>query len=139
MTRLSLTHNSCQSPSDSFARFNVPMAPLSEFKDRLRWARERAGLTPTQAAQRLAVAYPTYKGWENGKIKGEAGGRSKSIAKAAHLFKVELLWLIEGRGQPHLRQNPIAQEIEQLASQLPMDEQEDVRDYIRFKIERPRR
>lgn len=66
-------------------------------KDRLKWARERAGFeTPTDAARSRGWIVSTYLGHENGdRIPSRA--KAKKYAKA---FKVRWEWILEGEGTP---------------------------------------
>lgn len=63
---------------------------------RLQWARERAGYdTPTEAARALGVKEPTYLGHENG-----FRGFKSTADRYARGFRVNLEWLLTGRGSP---------------------------------------
>lgn len=65
--------------------------------ERLAWARESAGFkTANDAAERLAIKPPTYYAHEN----GSRGFRADSAAQYAKAFRVDLNWLLTGRGQP---------------------------------------
>jgi hypothetical protein len=66
---------------------------------RLRQARELAGYaTASEAANALGQRQPTYLGHENGSrgFKGEG-------ERYARFFKVNLEWLLTGRGDPRAR------------------------------------
>lgn len=63
--------------------------------ERLVWARQQAGFdTAVSAAEALGVDYPTYAGHENGNR-----GFKNRAEDYARRFKVNLEWLLTGRGQ----------------------------------------
>lgn len=68
---------------------------MREMHERLAWARETSGLeTAAAAAEALGVDYPTYAGHEN----GHRGFKRPSAVAYARKFKVDLEWLLTGRG-----------------------------------------
>lgn len=70
---------------------------IEDRNDRLKQARKSAGYRSAQAAaDALGIAYPTYAGHEN-------GARAFDIDAARHYaqrFKVDLEWLLTGKGDP---------------------------------------
>jgi phage repressor protein C with HTH and peptisase S24 domain len=69
---------------------------MTEMHERLAWAREQAGFdSASDAAEALDIPAPTYLGHENGS-RGFRG-RAEHYAKR---FKVNLEWLLTGKGQP---------------------------------------
>lgn len=78
---------------------------MTDMSERLRRARKAAGFKTMQdACEAHNLRYPTYAGHENGwrEFPGEA-------AKYAHLFKVDLIWLMTGRGnmKPKSDKDPV--------------------------------
>lgn len=82
---------------------NIPMGYVmgvmeTNTADRIRIARERAGLNRNQAALALGVSWQHYDSWENGKRNPTA----ESLRKVAEVFGVsldELVGLTEQSGQ----------------------------------------
>ena len=71
------------------------MSTNSEKKDiavRLRWAREQAGLSQGQVAQRMGVHRPTISQIEA----GERNVRIEELDKFAELYGVSREWLVDG-------------------------------------------
>jgi phage repressor protein C with HTH and peptisase S24 domain len=69
---------------------------MSALSERLVWARQSAGFeTASAAAEALGVEVPTYIGHENGHRGFK--GRAEDYARK---FKVDLAWLLTGRGKP---------------------------------------
>jgi phage repressor protein C with HTH and peptisase S24 domain len=67
-----------------------------DINERLRAAREAAGFkTKADAAKAVGVPYPTYAGHENG---GRGAFKRDEAATYARVFKVNLEWLLTGRG-----------------------------------------
>ena len=64
--------------------------------ERLRWAREQAGLTQTQIARLLNYHRPTISQIEA----GQRVVRPDEIARFASLYGVEETWIIHGDKQP---------------------------------------
>jgi len=58
--------------------------------DRLRQARERAGMTQEALADKLAVSHKTISAWE----RGRSGVGVAQLRQAAAVLGVDLLWLI---------------------------------------------
>lgn len=71
------------------------MAIDVEISERLRRARIASGFeSAADAADNMDISYPTYAGHENG-----SGGISlKSLRRYARFFRVNLLWLADGKG-----------------------------------------
>ena len=100
---------------------------MEELKDRLRWARERAGFkSASDAARHLRVSEPTYLGHENG-----SRGAVRNIQKYARAFRVNPVWLLTGNGEP------TGSKIEQIYTHLPPEDQKQLLDYAEF-LERRR-
>lgn len=69
---------------------------MREMHERLAWARQTAGFeTARDAAEALGIPEPTYMGHENGSRGFK--GRAEDYARR---FKVNLEWLLTGRGKP---------------------------------------
>ena len=69
---------------------------MTEMHERLIWARKEAGYeTAREAAEALGIREPTYMGHENG-----FRGFKASAEVYARKFKVNLEWLLTGRGSP---------------------------------------
>ena len=69
---------------------------MTEMHERLIWARKEAGYeTARDAADALGIKEPTYMGHENG-----SRGFKSSAETYARKFKVNLEWLLTGRGNP---------------------------------------
>jgi len=69
---------------------------MTEMHERLIWARKEAGYeTAREAADALGIKEPTYMGHENG-----FRGFKSSAETYARKFKVNLEWLLTGRGNP---------------------------------------
>lgn len=60
---------------------------------RLRTAREMAGLSQGQAAKRLGMHRPTISEIESGR----RNVKSDELSKFAKLYKIEILWIAEGK------------------------------------------
>lgn len=65
------------------------------FGDRLANAREAAGLTQTQFAERLGVSEKTVQSWEHDRSEP----RANRMQMIAGLLNVSLMWLMSGRGE----------------------------------------
>lgn len=66
---------------------------LLHLKDRLIWARERAGLEQKEVCDRVGMATSTYNRLEKGKNK-----KTAFIAQIADVYGVNPIWLATGRG-----------------------------------------
>lgn len=70
--------------------------------ERLKWSRETAGYaTPTEAATAMGISLSTYYQNENGTR--EFG--KKRAARFADFFRVDLTWLLTGKGAPRRRKS----------------------------------
>ena len=77
---------------------------MSDLASRLVWARETAGFeTAVEGAARLGVPYNTYVQHENG-IRGFRADRAAMYAKA---YRVDVEWLLFGKGEARPRQRSI--------------------------------
>lgn len=96
--------------------------------DRLRRAREIAGYkTRPDAVEALGVPYATYAGHENG-----SRGFKEEAARYATFFKVDLTWLLTGKGQPR----PERENLNARILSLSAEGQRTVRDVIEMLEER---
>lgn len=99
---------------------------MSDPSERLRQARKLAGFkTMREAAEAHGLDYPTYAGHENGHR-----GFSHQAVRYATLFRVNLIWLMTGRGSPKSKSpnNPIADLIEA----IPPEKQAQAIEYLSF-------
>ena len=64
------------------------------FGDRLAGARENAGMTQAQMAERLGVELATLQAWEN----DMAEPRANRLSMMAGLLNVSMTWLMNGTG-----------------------------------------
>lgn len=63
--------------------------------ERLKWARERAGMTQQGLAKAAGISQAAVSGWELGtRLTG------RKLPTVASLLGVNLLWLTEGMGEP---------------------------------------
>jgi phage repressor protein C with HTH and peptisase S24 domain len=92
-------------------------ADLRTQAGRLRWAREAAGFESSRAAARqFEWNENTYKSHEQG-IRQAEGLKQRHAEKYARAFKVNLAWLLTGRGDPKAPEQ-LSQEEPALARQL---------------------
>lgn len=77
---------------------DIPSLPdlFSSFSGRLKWAREKSGLTQTQLSALVAMTQGAYSKLERG---GEGSIRTTSIAR---VLNVDPYWLETGNGTPSL-------------------------------------
>ena len=68
--------------------------PTATFGDRLTAAREAAGLTSRDLAQRLGVRLKTVQAWENDMMEP----RANRVQMLAGMLNVSLIWLLTGEG-----------------------------------------
>jgi transcriptional regulator with XRE-family HTH domain len=68
---------------------------LEEPHERLRWAREQKYQHAADAARAMGVPVPTYISHENG-----TRGFVDRAVDYADFFRVNLIWLLKGRGSP---------------------------------------
>lgn len=69
-----------------------------ELKDRIKVARESAGLTQDQLARRVGVSRPAVGMWEGGQTKTIEG---ENLVRTAYATGADPLWLATGEGQMH--------------------------------------
>lgn len=69
-----------------------------ELKDRIRAARESAGLTQDHLAKRVGVSRPAVGMWEGGQTKTIEG---ENLVRTAYATGVDPLWLATGEGHMH--------------------------------------
>lgn len=67
---------------------------METLADRLKFAREKSGLTQQQVAERVGMSQPTYFKVEKGVTK-----RTTYLAELANLFGVNSTWLATGQGE----------------------------------------
>lgn len=119
MMQLSKSDRECQSVFDRSLLFNVVM----EKHERLQAARRAAGfVTAAEAALALGVPAPTYSAHENG-----THGISRKAEMYARFFKVDLNWLLTGKGDMRGRRSaytiPLRGIVSAGLSALPIDDQ----------------
>lgn len=86
---------------------------LMELDERLKWAREKAGIaSATDAAQAVGEKVPTYICHEN----GSRGFGRKKAEKYARRFKVSLEWLLTEKGNP----TPVKSNVSEKAQSVPL-------------------
>lgn len=66
-----------------------------KLQDRIKLAREKAGLTQKDLADRVGVKPQAVSQWESGKTKSLRG---PSLARAAEAMGVSPIWLADGEG-----------------------------------------
>lgn len=81
------------SPFDPYAGYYAE--PAATFGDRLAAAREAAGLSQGDLAERLGVRVKTLRGWEN----DLAEPRANRLQVLAGLLDVSMVWLLTGEGE----------------------------------------
>lgn len=67
---------------------------MTTWNDRLREAREAAGIPKAQFAREVKVSAPTVTDWESGKIRKIDG---ENLIKACEILRVSPKWLLTGR------------------------------------------
>ncbi len=67
---------------------------MATFGDRLAGAREQAGLTPDQLAERIGVQLETIEAWED----DVRDPRANRLQMLAGMLNVSLSWLLTGKG-----------------------------------------
>ncbi|MDD8022927.1 MAG: helix-turn-helix transcriptional regulator [Paracoccaceae bacterium] len=70
-------------------------AEQATFGDRLAGAREAAGLSQPELAERLGVRLETLEGWED----DVADPRANRLQMLAGMLNVSLMWLLTGQGE----------------------------------------
>jgi hypothetical protein len=99
---------------------------MDDPSERLRKARRMAGYkTMRQAAEAHGLDYPTYAGHENGHR-----GFSHVAPRYAQLFKVNLIWLMTGRGNPKTK--PGHDPVVEMFQALPPDKQAQIIDFMTY-------
>lgn len=71
------------------------MSEQEEMGLRLRWARRRRGVSTDDAARALSIGRSTFTQYENGRR-----NFSRYAKRFARFFRVRLVWLTTGRGDP---------------------------------------
>lgn len=100
---------------------------LDEPWDRLRWARRRRGYeTARDAARAMGTKEATYGHHENG-----TAGFSHVAVDYADFYRVNLIWLLAGRGSPEgtAKETYGPSPIEKIFQELPADDQAKLMDY----------
>jgi transcriptional regulator with XRE-family HTH domain len=96
--------------------------------ERLKRARELAGYeTASEAANALGQPQPTYMAHENG-----SRGFKAEAERYARFFKVNLEWLLTGRGEPRSRS------LDSRVQALPTDQQQEVLNFLEYIENRAR-
>ncbi|WP_173780726.1 helix-turn-helix domain-containing protein [Agarilytica rhodophyticola] len=93
-----------------------------EIAGRLRSAREMAGLSQGQAAKRLGMHRPTISEIEAGR----RNVKSDELTKFADLYRVEIVWIAEGK----VSEEKIDQSILAAARELSSMKDEDIETLI---------
>ena len=101
----------------------IPSIPDQDMADRLRVARERRFDTAAEAAAALKIPIGTYSTHENG-----ARGFRRSAPRYATFFRVDLEWLLTGRGG--MDSDPLVE----LIRQLPRDQRPEAENFVQFLI-----
>jgi transcriptional regulator with XRE-family HTH domain len=92
---------------------------------RLRWAREQAGLSQGQVAQKLSVHRPTISQIES----GERNVRIEEMQQLAELYGVDENWLVKGDEALEGQRDP---RIELAARELSKLKREDLDSILRL-------
>lgn len=71
-----------------------------ELHERIKWARERLGITQSFVAQQIGVKPQSVQQWEEADPEQRKTPRAKRMPKLAQLLKVNLGWLTSGEGAP---------------------------------------
>lgn len=101
---------------------------LDDPDERLKWARERAGLdNATAAAHKFGWNENTYRSHEN----GTRGFKKKTADKYARAFKVPVAWLLVGEGA---LTPPIDPELITLWANITPEQQKFVRQLLRQMV-----
>ena len=96
--------------------------------ERLQRARELAGYeTASEAADALGLPRPTYLAHENG-----SRGFKAETERYSRFFKVNLEWLLTGRGEPRARS------LDSRVQVLPVDQQQEILNFIEYMENRAR-
>lgn len=97
---------------------------LTNMKERLQWAREYAGYDEaTAAAIEREWVVSTYLAHENG-----TRGFRREADKYARAYKVDLEWLITGKGHPLARRSRLADEL----GSLPPQARAEIESFIEY-------
>lgn len=96
---------------------------MKSLQERLRWAREKAGLSQKEVAEFIGVQQPSYSELETGETK-----RSKYTAELAHLLSVNAYWLATGKGS---REPALDSEISQILAGASKDDINTIREVVR--------
>ena len=123
------------SPDLSNVRYDCPMQtgrpsrhPRTSFGERLHTARETAGLSQSQVAEKMKVIQSTYSDWERYPI----AIRPDQIEKLAEILNVSVDYLF-GKETSTSRQNgPVGKlrRVFEEASQLPRNQQSKVAEFV---------
>jgi transcriptional regulator with XRE-family HTH domain len=68
---------------------------MNTIQERIKFARESAGLKKADLVRAVGVSAPTISDWESGKIKNIEG---ENLRKLANALKVNSDWLLTGKG-----------------------------------------
>lgn len=101
---------------------------MGDASDRLIEARKAANYaTATAAAEAMRIPEPTYLGHENG-----SRGFGRHAARYAEFFKVNLVWLLTGRGPMRGQRHRVVE----LFDAIPPEKQPEAIDYLEFLASR---
>lgn len=103
-----------------------------DMADRLREARTLAGFSEaSEAVERFGFVYSTYMNHEGGHR-----GFAREARRYSNLFKVSLVWLMTGLGEP--RPKDADHPILRLWEEVPPDSQPEVIEFMKFKAAKGR-
>ena len=94
--RLGLPNQNVKSQQDKPNFFNVRLAYMRTWNERLKFAREARGLSAAAFAREVKVSKPTVSDWESGEIKELKG---KNLDKACSVLKIRQEWLLHNKGE----------------------------------------
>lgn len=95
---------------------------MQNLAERLRWARNRMGLSQSELAEEAGLTQATVNKLESGKNKS-----TSSIVELADALKVRIHWLHTGHGAPELEDVPhevVFGKLEEAVSKLGLSEEQ---------------
>ncbi len=84
------------------------------FGDRVAAARELLGMSDDELAKRLGVRLKTIQGWEN----DVSEPRANKLQMLSGVLNVSMPWLLTGEGQTFVKEEPSAQEVSDLMTEI---------------------
>lgn len=76
--------------------FNVRLADMNTWHDRLKAAREQRGYNKSELARGVGVSNPTVTDWESGEIKKL---EAENLLNLCDFLKISTKWLLLGKGE----------------------------------------